>query len=64
MTHAKLKLNQHPVRAGTRAEYTASLNIIEIVSITPPLKLSFESGNGGSGSGDSGSDPANDQTNN
>ncbi len=59
MTHARLKLNQHPVRAGTRAEYTASLNNIEIVSITPPPKLSFESG-----SGDPGSDSADDQTNN
>lgn len=49
MTHACL--NQSPVRSGSRAEYTASLNLIEIVSFPSGRKLSFDSNCGAPGEG-------------
>ena len=51
MTHAKLKLSQHPVRAGTRAEYTASLSTSEKGQVMSRPELPVVAGSENTGDG-------------
>lgn len=46
MTHAKSKLNQYPVQAGTRAEYTASLSTSETGPVISQPELAEGPGGG------------------